>query len=177
MLSRRVRRKLRDPDEEPDPFEASEFGEVIAVDHIHAFRSPDDSDALDKSYVVLCVRENFGKDRSSRAVLRALTKFVGSRPSFLTLPKSSKKQLPRRWVEFSSSSIPNQCPQDAQSAREISTFQEGVACRLPSVLSCGLLHIATGCVPWWRLLQQIGFCHWGCHVNRLLLGQLVFYRH
>ncbi|CAE7940531.1 unnamed protein product [Symbiodinium necroappetens] len=95
---RRVRRKLRDPDEEPDPFEASEFGEVIAVDHIHAFRSPDDSDALDKSYVVLCVRENFGNDRSSRAVVRALTKFVGSRPSFLTLPKSSKKQLPRTFI-------------------------------------------------------------------------------
>ena len=37
MLSRRVRRKPRDPDEEPDPLEASEFGEVI--DHIHVFRS------------------------------------------------------------------------------------------------------------------------------------------
>ena len=35
MLSRRVRRKPRDSEVEPDALEASEFGEVIAADHIH----------------------------------------------------------------------------------------------------------------------------------------------
>ena len=59
MLSRRVRRKPRDSEVEPDPLEASEFGEVIAADHIHVFRSPDDSDAPDKSYVVLCLRDKY----------------------------------------------------------------------------------------------------------------------
>ena len=50
------RRKPRVSEVEPDPLEASEFGEVIAADPLHAFRSPDDSDAPDKSYVVLCLR-------------------------------------------------------------------------------------------------------------------------
>ncbi|OLP87539.1 hypothetical protein AK812_SmicGene31227 [Symbiodinium microadriaticum] len=45
-------------------------------------------------------------DRSSRAVLRALTKFVGSRPSFLTLPKSSKKQLPRSQAGMKEVKVP-----------------------------------------------------------------------
>ena len=59
MLSRRVRRKPRGSEVQPDPLEASLFGEVIAADHIHVFRSPDDSDALDKSYVVLCLRDKY----------------------------------------------------------------------------------------------------------------------
>ena len=80
MLSRRVRRKPRVSEVEPDPLEASEFGEVIAADHIHVFRSPDDSDAPDKSYVVLCLRDKYTglfklpflgmTDRQTRSLLR-----------------------------------------------------------------------------------------------------------
>ena len=51
------------------------------------FRSPDDSDALDKSYVALCLRDKYtglfaafpGNDRSTNAVVAALRKFVGRR--------------------------------------------------------------------------------------------------
>ena len=57
LLSKRVRRKPRDPESDPDPLDASEFGEVIAVDHIHVFRSPDDSNV--REYVVLRVRDRF----------------------------------------------------------------------------------------------------------------------
>ena len=84
MLARHVRRKPRDPEGELDTFEASEFGEAIAADHIHVFRSPDDSGSLDKSYVVLCLRDKFtalfaafpGNDRSISAVVVALGKFA-----------------------------------------------------------------------------------------------------
>ena len=38
LLSKRVHRKPRDPESDPDPLDASEFGEVIAVDHTHVFR-------------------------------------------------------------------------------------------------------------------------------------------
>ena len=55
LLSKRVRRKPRDPESDPDPLDASEFGEVIAVDHIHVFRSADDSNV--REYVVLCARD------------------------------------------------------------------------------------------------------------------------
>ena len=87
VLSRRVRWKPRDSAEEPDPLEAPESGEVIAADHIHVFRSPDDSDALDESDVVLCLRDKFtglfaafpGNDRSTNAVVFALRKFVALR--------------------------------------------------------------------------------------------------
>ena len=42
LLARRVRRKPR-PDHEPDEHAAECFGEVIAADHIHVYRSPDSS--------------------------------------------------------------------------------------------------------------------------------------
>ena len=112
MLSRRVRRKPRDPDEEPDPLEASEFGEVIAADHIHVFRSPDDSDALDKTYVLLCLRDKYtgifaafpGTDRSTASIVSSLRKFVGrricSKPVTLVSDELTSSLLLLRWVGF-----------------------------------------------------------------------------
>ncbi|CAE7246764.1 unnamed protein product [Symbiodinium natans] len=52
LLSRRVCRKPRDEDSEPALLEASEFGEVIAADHIHVFKSLSDSNAPGREYVV-----------------------------------------------------------------------------------------------------------------------------
>ena len=42
-MPKHVRRKPRDPESNPDPLDAREFGEAIAVDRILVFRSPDDS--------------------------------------------------------------------------------------------------------------------------------------
>ena len=52
LLSRRVCRKPRDEDSEPALLEASEFGEVIAADHIHVFKALGDSNAPGREYVV-----------------------------------------------------------------------------------------------------------------------------
>ena len=164
MLSRRVRRKPRDSEVEPDPLEASEFGEVIAADHIHVFRSPDDSDASDKSYVVLCLRDKYtglfaaflGNDRSTNAVVVALRKFVGrrvcSKPVTLVSDAADEFEAAAEemgWI--SSSSLPNRFPHNAQLEREIRSFQEGVVRPFLKrvsrfVLSCGLLHVVL--VPW-----------------------------
>ncbi|OLP93635.1 hypothetical protein AK812_SmicGene24425 [Symbiodinium microadriaticum] len=139
MLSRRVRRKPRDHDEEPDPLEASEFGEVIAADHIHVFRSPDDSDALDKTYVVLCLRDKYtglfaaypGTDRSTASIVSSLRKFVGRRicSKPVTLVSDAADEFVAAAEEMgwiSSPSLPNRFPHNAQLEREIRTFQEGV---------------------------------------------------
>ena len=58
LLARRVRCEPR-PDHEPDEHSASCFGEVIAADHIHVYRSPDSPSTPSREYVVLCVREKF----------------------------------------------------------------------------------------------------------------------
>ena len=139
MLSRCVRRKPRDSEVEPDPLEASEFGEVIAADHINVFRSPGDSDAHDKSYVVLCLRDKYtglfaafpGNDRSTNAVVAALRKFVGRRVCSkpVTLVSDAADEFEAAAGEMgwiSSSSLPNRFPHNAQLEREIRTFQEGV---------------------------------------------------
>ena len=132
VLSRRVRRRPRDSEVEPDPLEASEFGEVIAADHIHVFRSPDDSDALDKSYVVLCLRDKYtclfaafpGNDRSTNAVVAALREFVGrrvcSKPVTLVSDAADEFEAAAEemgWI--SSSSLPNRFPHNAPLEREI----------------------------------------------------------
>ena len=165
MLSRRVRRKPRDSEVEPDPLEASEFGEVIAADHIHVFRSPDDSDASDKSSVVLCLRDKYtglfaafpGNDRSTNAVVVALRKFVGrrvcSKPVTLVSDAADEnsKPLPRRWDGFP----PPRCPIDSRimpslkgkSGRSKKEFVRPFLKRVSRfVLSCGLLHVVL--VPW-----------------------------
>ena len=208
MLSRRVRRKPRDSDVEPDPFEASEFGEVIAADHIHVFRSPDDSDALDKSYVVLCLRDKYsglfaaypGTDRTTSSIVNALRKFVGrrvcSRP--VTLVSDAADEFVAAADEMgwiSSSSIPNRFPHNAQLEREIRTFQEGVrasfleagfsirpelwpvACRYGSMaLNLTLPSPSDESKSRWDFVIEDAGREEVC-VKKLLLGQLVFYRH
>ena len=60
-----------------------QFGEVIAIDHIHVFRSPDDSNV--KEYVVLCVRDRYtglfaaspAKDSSTDSTVSSLRRFMG----------------------------------------------------------------------------------------------------
>ena len=138
MLSRRVRRKPRDREEEPDPFEVSEFGNSPAADDIHVFKSPDESDALDKSHVVLCLRDKFtglfaafpGTDRSTSSIVNVLRKFVGhgvcSKP--VTLVSDAADDFVAAAVEMGCvppASIPNRFPRNAQLGREIRTFQEG----------------------------------------------------
>ena len=66
LLASRVRRKPR-PDHEPDDHAAKCFGEVIAADHIHVYRSPDSSSTPSREYVVLCIR-----DKSSLVCLRLI---------------------------------------------------------------------------------------------------------
>ena len=111
LLARRVRRKAR-PDHEPDEHSASCFGEVIAADHIHVYRSPDSSSSVHE-YVVLCIRDTFTglfaafpcTDRSTDSVVVALRKFVGRRePQRLFLccpmPRIPLKLPQRSWVGF-----------------------------------------------------------------------------
>ena len=208
MLSRRVRRKPRDSEVEPDPLEASEFGEVIAADHIHVFRSPDDSDASDKSYVVLCLRDKYtglfaafpGNDRSTNAVVVALRKFVGrrvcSKPVTLVSDAADEFEAAAEemgWI--SSSSLPNRFPHNAQLEREIRSFQEGVRSSFleagfsirPELWPVACRFGAMAMNLTLRSPQDESRSRWDfnnddagreeSHVRKLLLGQLVFYRH
>ena len=208
MLSRRVRRKPRVSEVEPDPLEASEFGEVIAADHIHAFRSPDDSDAPDKSYVVLCLRDKYtglfaafpGNDRSTNAVVVAVRKFVGRRVCSkpVTLVSDAADEFEAAAEEMgwnSSSSLPNRFPHNAQLEREIGTFQEGVRSSFleagfsirPELWPVACRYGAMAMNLTLRAPQDESCSRWDFnnddagrdenHVKKLVLGQLVFYRH
>ena len=85
MLSPRIRRKTRDLDKGSDLFEASEFGKIIIVYHIHLIRPSDDYDALD--YIVLYLRYKYTDlfaaftdiDRSIISITNSLNKFVRRR--------------------------------------------------------------------------------------------------
>ncbi|CAE6955300.1 GIP [Symbiodinium natans] len=139
LLSRRVRRKPRDEDSEPALLEASEFGEVIAADHIHVFKSPSDSNAPGREYVVLCLRDRFtglfaaypATDRSTDSILTCLKRFVGrkvcSKPVSLVSDAADELKLAAEtlgWLHMPS--LPNRFPHNSQLEREIRSFQEGV---------------------------------------------------
>ena len=207
MLARRVRRKPR-PDDEDDPFEASEFGEVIAADHIHVFRSPDDSTALDKSYVVLCLRDKFtgffgafpGNDRSTGSIVVAIRKFIGRRTCSkpVTLVSDAADEFEAAAAELGwiwSSSIPNRFPHNSQLEREIRTFQEGVRSSFleagfsvrPELWTVACCYGSTAMNLTLPAPEDSERSRWDFMTSdagredasprRLLLGQLVFYRH
>ena len=205
LLSKRVRRKPRDPESEPDPLEASEFGEVVAVDHIHVFRSPDDSNV--REYVVLCVRDRFtglfaaypAKDRSTDTIVSSLRRFMGrrvcSKPVSLVSDAADEFESAAKilgWIP--TPSLPNRFPHNSQHEREIRSFQEGVrssfleagfairpelwpiACKYGS-MALNLSHAspADSSLSRW----DFGVAHFGVDdnpVKKLILGQLVFYR-
>ena len=134
-----MRRKPRDEDSEPALLEASEFGEVIAADHIHVFKSPSDSNAPGRECVVLCLRGRFtglfaaypATDRSTDSILTCLKRFVGrkvcSKPVSLVSDAADEFKLAAEtlgWLHMPS--LPNRFPHNSQLEREIRSFQEGV---------------------------------------------------
>ena len=165
LLSKRVRRKPRDPESHPDPLNAREFGEAIAVDHILVFRSPDDSNV--KEYVVLCVRDRFtglfaaypAKDRSIDSIVFSLRRFMGrrlsSQPVSLVSDAADEFESAAKilgWIPAPSLPIPH----NSQHERETRSFQEGVRSsfleagvtppELQSAQIFGLWHVGTD--PW-----------------------------
>ena len=138
LLARRVRRKPR-PDHEPDEHSASCFGEVIAADHVHVYRSPDSSSTPSREYVVLCMRDEFTglfaafpcTDRSTDSVVVSLCKFVGRKITSKTVSllsdaadtcEASAEEL--GWIRCPSR--PNRFLHNSQMEREIRSFEEGV---------------------------------------------------
>ena len=138
LLVRRVGRKPR-PDHEPNARNASCFGEVIAADRIHVYRSPDSCSAPAREYVVLCVRDKFtgllaafpGTDCSTDSVVTALRKIVGRKIASRTVSllsdaadtfEAAAKML--GWIHCPS--LPNRFPHNTQMEREIPSFEEGV---------------------------------------------------
>ena len=138
LLARRVRRKPW-PDHEPDEHAAKCFGEVIAADHIHVYRSPGSSSTPSGEYVVLCIRDKFTglfaahpcTDRSTESVVAALRKLVGKKVTSKTVSllsdaaetfEAAAKEL--GWIHCPS--LPNRFPHNSQMEREIRSFEEGV---------------------------------------------------
>ena len=150
LLARRVRRKPR-PDHEPDEHAAKCFGEVIAADQIHVYRSPDSSSTPSHEYVVLCIRDKFTglfaahpcTDRSTESVAVALRKFVGKKIASKTVSllsdaaetfEAAAKEL--GWIHCPS--LTNRFPHNSQMEREIRSFEEGVRSVFRSDRSFGL---------------------------------------
>ena len=138
LLVRRVRRKPR-PDPEPDEHAAKSFGEGVAADHIHVYRSPDSSSTPSREYVVLCIRDKFTglfaahpcTDRSTESVVVALRRFVGKKVTSKTVSllsdaaetfEAAAKEL--GWIHCPS--LPNRFPHNSQMERELRSSEEGV---------------------------------------------------
>ena len=199
LLARRVRRKPR-PDHEPDEHAAKCFGEVIAADQIHVYRSPDSSSTPSREYVVLCIRNKFTglfaahpcTDRSTESVVVALRKFVGKKVTWKTVSllsdaaetfEAAAKGL--GWIHCPS--LPNRFPHNSQMEREIRSFEEGVRSVFlnalwPAACKYGAMAInLTYAAP-----QDKNLTRWDFAVAHLgyddippikcVLGQLVFYR-
>ena len=139
LLARHVRRKPR-PEHDPDEHSASCFGEVIAADHIHVYRSPDSTSTPSREYVVLCIRDKLTglfaafscTDRStdSVVVIVALRKFVGRKGtktiSLLSDAADTFEAAAKELGWIHCPSLPSRFPHNSQMKSEIRSFEEGV---------------------------------------------------
>ena len=203
LLARRFRRKPR-PDHEPDEHAAKCFGEVLAADHIHVYRSPDSSSTPSCEYVVLRIRDMFTglfaahscADRSTEFVVVALRKFVGKKITSKTVSllsdaaetfEAAAKEL--GWIHCPS--LPNTFPHNSQMEREIRSFEEGVRSVFLNAgfsirpqlwpAACKYGAMALNSAPQEKSLTRWDFAvaHLGYNDTppiKCVLGQLVFYR-